>query len=257
MKSTTGRMKTGIIVLGFLALIAILSPGITYAASHSRGVSEQSFRMLDKHGEWTETAKFGRVWRPHVVNNWRPFLYGEWQFVDDGWYWDSYEPFGWLVYHYGNWYYIDGTGWVWIPGYDYSPAQVSWYDFDDYIAWAPLPPAGYFLPEPWDIGPVFYWNVVFVRDFHSHEIDRHCLTTRVQRPKEINRIARVAPSPERIETATHNKVEKLKVTHSDVQMGEHHFKQPQLPKEHLERTKPFRARVGRDVLKAPRMARHH
>ena len=34
---------------------------------------------------------------------WRPYFYGEWIWTDEGWYWESDEPWGWACYHYGRW----------------------------------------------------------------------------------------------------------------------------------------------------------
>lgn len=245
-------------VLGIIALSLILSPGRAFASTHttstdhSRATNAEKFQMLDEHGEWIENAKFGRVWRPHVAAGWRPFLYGEWDFVDNAWFWDSYEPFGWLVYHYGNWYFIDGTGWVWIPGYVWSPAQVSWFDYDDYIGWCPLAPAGYSFADPWDFGPVIYWNIVLVRDFHHPEIDRHVVRT-IQKPQNIKNVVRNAPDIQRIESATNTKIENLKANNATVNEGKHSLKQAQLPKEHIHQTQAFRDRIRREVL-VPRMA---
>jgi hypothetical protein len=35
-------------------------------------------------------------------------------------------------------------GWVWVPGYDWAPAWVSWRHADGFAGWAPLPPAARF-----------------------------------------------------------------------------------------------------------------
>ena len=35
---------------------------------------------------------------------------------------------------------LAGTGWVWVPGYTWAPAWVSWRYGDGYAGWAPLPP---------------------------------------------------------------------------------------------------------------------
>jgi hypothetical protein len=55
--------------------------------------------------------------------------------------WVSDEPWGWATYHYGRWANVDGTGWVWVPGYQWAPAWVSWRYGGGYAGWAPLPPA--------------------------------------------------------------------------------------------------------------------
>jgi hypothetical protein len=99
-----------------------------------------NFPDLDNYGEWIYMPGYGTVWRPDADPEWRPFMYGRWSYTNDGWMWNSDEPFGWIVSHYGNWYYSDDMGWVWVPGYDWSPARVDWYVTDNEIAWAPLFP---------------------------------------------------------------------------------------------------------------------
>jgi hypothetical protein len=75
---------------------------------------------------------------------WAPYANGRWIWTSDGWYWDSYEPFGYIVYHYGRWYYDNYYGWVWIPDYQWAPAWVEWRYDNAYIGWAPLPPYAVF-----------------------------------------------------------------------------------------------------------------
>jgi len=38
-----------------------------------------------------------------------------------------------------------GLGWVWVPGYEWAPAWVSWRYGDEYVGWAPLPPAAVWI----------------------------------------------------------------------------------------------------------------
>jgi hypothetical protein len=102
-----------------------------------------NFSELDEYGEWVHVEGLGRVWRPDADRGWRPFMYGNWVYSSDGWLWNSDEPFGWIVCHYGNWYEDDDYGWVWVPGYEWSPARVDWYVTDNEIAWAPLYPASH------------------------------------------------------------------------------------------------------------------
>jgi hypothetical protein len=99
-----------------------------------------SFNELNEYGEWVFVAGYGKVWRPYASHDWRPYYYGKWVWTSDGWLWDSDEPFGWISDHYGNWYYDDDWGWVWVPGYDYSPATVEWHVTDNEVGWLPLPP---------------------------------------------------------------------------------------------------------------------
>jgi Family of unknown function (DUF6600) len=175
-----------------LAFVCGIFPSTTMAAEKHVAIASGGFRMLDQHGEWIQNARFGRVWRPHVVSGWRPFVYGEWISTDDGWLWDSYEPFGWVTYHYGRWWFTADTGWFWIPGDVWGPGWVTWTNFDDYVGWAPLLP---------DAGPVFVWNVVFVKDFCKHEMDKHILKTVAARPHDVKQILRNSPDIKRVETA--------------------------------------------------------
>jgi hypothetical protein len=96
------------------------------------------FGELDNYGEWVMVPGYGTVWRPDADPDWRPFTYGHWVYSNEGWAWDSDEPFGWIVCHYGDWCYDDEQGWVWVPGYEWSPARVKWYVTDNEIGWAPI-----------------------------------------------------------------------------------------------------------------------
>ena len=101
------------------------------------------YETLSPHGQWYDTPEYGFVWQPAVAMQtpqWRPFLDGHWAYTDYGWMWMSEEPFAWAVYHYGRWAELHGVGWVWLPGYHWAPAWVSWRASDTYIGWAPLPP---------------------------------------------------------------------------------------------------------------------
>lgn len=96
---------------------------------------------LAPYGEWVNVGAYGPVWRPqHVGAGWRPYFYGRWEWTDEGWLWVSDEPWGWAAYHYGRWAYDSYYGWVWIPGYQWAPAWVTWRYSPEYIGWAPLGP---------------------------------------------------------------------------------------------------------------------
>ncbi len=92
---------------------------------------------LTDNGQWIYVNN-SYVWRPHVSVGWRPYTNGYWH---TGWggsvVWVSYEPWGWGPYHYGRWGYHNYYGWVWYPGYGYSPAWVYWIWGPTYVGWAP------------------------------------------------------------------------------------------------------------------------
>jgi hypothetical protein len=93
---------------------------------------------LADHGDWVYVGEFGWVWRPYVVAGWRPYYHGSWHYGPRGHLiWSSYEPWGWYPYHYGRWTYSGMYGWVWLPGYRYSPAWVYWAYGPSWVGWVP------------------------------------------------------------------------------------------------------------------------
>jgi hypothetical protein len=116
------------------------------ANSYQVGIGFNYFySSLSPHGRWIEIDDGLVVWKPRMNNrHWQPYSQGTWVWTNDGWYWDSYEPFGYVVYHYGRWHYDNYYGWIWVPDYQWAPAWVEWRYDDDYIGWAPLPPYAVF-----------------------------------------------------------------------------------------------------------------
>lgn len=158
----------------FLVLLAVSTfvlPALQPAVVGAADVSINYFYDNLNGGNWYEVADYGYVWQPDVATNptWRPYTDGYWAYTDVGWTWVSYEDFGWATYHYGRWARLADYGWVWIPGYEWGPAWVSWRTGGDYVGWAPLPPAGgdreaVYESQPvdsqvdaeYDIGPAYY-----------------------------------------------------------------------------------------------------
>jgi hypothetical protein len=104
--------------------------------------------QLRPYGRWVDVPPYGPAWQPTdalVVPGWRPYLnQGYWVNTDSGFYWHSDAPYGDIVFHYGRWLRDVRYGWVWIPGYDWAPAWVSWRHAEGFAGWAPLPPAARF-----------------------------------------------------------------------------------------------------------------
>jgi len=109
---------------------------------------------LNRYGSWV-TVEDQSYWRPRVDDSWRPYSAGRWVYTPSGMTWVSYEPWGWVPYHYGSWDFINGYGWLWRPGYVYSPAWVYWYWGPSYTGWCPI---GYYS---------HYYASVGFRGFHS------------------------------------------------------------------------------------------
>ena len=123
-----------------VAVVAVAAP--SRARAEVEVSAEASFGApLAPYGEWVVVAHHGRVWRPRgVAVGWRPYYHGRWVWTDDGWFWDSDEPWGWATYHYGRWYADPAFGWVWVPGNTWAPAWVTWRFGGGAIGWAPLLP---------------------------------------------------------------------------------------------------------------------
>lgn len=167
-------MKKIILLIGLLVLITVESQSLT----RTRVTFGFFYNSLAPYGEWIEIDRNFYVWKPMRVRyDWRPYSDGRWTWTRQGWYWVSYEPYGWAVFHYGRWHYDDYYGWVWIPGYDWSPAWVEWRYDDDYIGWAPLPPyatfniqVGISFTTHW-ASPVHHWSFVRYRHFCSPRVN--------------------------------------------------------------------------------------
>lgn len=171
-------MKRIMIVLALAAVPFLMAAPAAHAGF---GVSFGVFySSLGHHGEWITVDAGVYAWRPmNVAAGWRPYWNGRWMWTDDGWYWDSDEPWAWAAYHYGRWYYDDYYGWIWIPGYEWAPAWVEWRYGGSTIGWAPLGPYALFnvhygvhYARRW-ITPYHYWSFVDCRYMTHREIHRY------------------------------------------------------------------------------------
>jgi hypothetical protein len=113
------------------------------------------YEELNQYGEWVEDETHGPMWYPtKVQENWRPYVDGRWTPADEGYVFETQEPWGWATYHYGNWMPTEEYGWVWVPGRTWYPNTVSWRTSSEsespdesYVGWAPIPPPNY-TPQP-------------------------------------------------------------------------------------------------------------
>jgi uncharacterized protein YraI len=134
------------------------------------------YDRLEPYGDWV-WLQGQYVWVPvNVDRQWRPYTDGRWVYTDrHGWMWVSSEPFGWATYHYGRWGFSNQVGWFWVPGSRWGPAWVSWRSSDEYLAWAPLPPAydeGLSINIAVAMVPDYYWQVVPTDRFLSVDLRR-------------------------------------------------------------------------------------
>ena len=158
--------------------------GVSEITANPR-VNGYFYSNLSPYGSWIEIDYGVVVWRPTIMRmDWSPYRDGRWIWTSDGWYWQSYEPFGYITYHYGRWYFDDYYGWLWYPDYEWAPAWVEWRYDDDYIGWAPLHPYAVFSIS---IGihftnhyytPYYHWNFVGYNHFYDPYVYNHCLGPR-------------------------------------------------------------------------------
>ncbi len=159
------------------------------------------FDDLRFYGSWYELYPYGMVWRPVVVADWAPMVYGHWVWSSYGWMWVSYDPFGWAVYNYGFWVNDFTLGWVWVPDYAWEPVRCEWTWWDDTICWAPLPPPGIHYGDPWD-NRGDPWVAVPLPKFKNTDIVRARITPKYKSGTTDRTLRRAAPDVNVIERGT-------------------------------------------------------
>lgn len=190
------------------------------------------FDELDPYGTWYESGEFGTVWRPIMGPGWQPFVRGHWIWTSYGWMWVSYEPFGWATYHYGNWWLDPMLGWIWVPGYDWSPCPVDWFYADGYLGWAPLPPSGHYWDDPWEDQGRYKdgWVVVEAGKFKNTDVGNERIAPqRFKSEYRTGTAVRRAPDTKTIERATHERVKETNVRIDSRRVGERELRKVVLP----------------------------
>ena len=138
-----------------LICILLIATGTKKATAQDVSVSYQAFYdNLAPYGLWVYDPQYGNVFVPYEDAGFRPYTRGYWAMTEYGNTWISDDPWGWACYHYGRWTYNGYYGWIWIPGYEWAPAWVSWRYGHGYAGWAPLGPGiyagdGYYCPDNW------------------------------------------------------------------------------------------------------------
>lgn len=138
------------------------SDNYNYSDQDNTEVNYETFySQLQPYGNWTNSVEYGNVWQPYASEGFRPYeTGGHWVSTVDGWAWASDYNWGWAPFHYGRWLLDPSIGWAWVPGYEWAPAWVTWGQYNDYYAWAPLAPGinvGY--ENAWR-APGNYWSFV-------------------------------------------------------------------------------------------------
>ena len=178
-------MKRMIIFLLTITAILLVDNKISANTNTNIDGGIYFYSSLSPFGTWIQISGGVNVWRPANINSaWQPYRDGYWVWTNDGWYWESYEPFGYITYHYGRWYYDDYYGWIWIPDNQWAPAWVEWRYDDDYIGWAPLPPYASFSISfgiNFSVNyysPYHHWHFVRYRHFCDPYAYKYYIPTR-------------------------------------------------------------------------------
>ncbi len=176
-----------------LMVIAILFSGcagtnsITESTDSGTVTYQTFYDNLSPYGTWIDYPNYGNVWDPNTESDFRPYATnGHWASSPEGWAWASDFNWGWAPFHYGRWLYDDMYGWLWIPGYDWSPAWVTWGSVDDFYCWAPLMPGvdvnlqfGSWRPHS------IYWNACS----RDHIYDRN-LSAAIQTHDQVKAVSK-------------------------------------------------------------------
>src|SRR5262249_36642817 len=102
------------------------------------GLSLSFHDALSPYGTWVNVNGCTDCWHPNA-SGFVPFTNGYWADTPDyGLTWVGNEPYEWAPYHYGQWVFVPQMGWVWQPGYQWSPAPVTWAYGDNYVGWSPI-----------------------------------------------------------------------------------------------------------------------
>jgi uncharacterized protein DUF6600 len=160
------------------------------------------FDHLGNYGNWIHDRQFGLVWRPCCIESWRPFYYGHWIFTRFGWTWIGYEPFSWITSHYGTWFRNAEDQWLWISGYEWSPARVQWIQYGDNIGWSPVQ----ITSQPWLKDGRNDWVLVPFQNFTREMIGFYCCPV-YQRPQTRTVIRRIPPELDEASGLSHQRIQ--------------------------------------------------
>jgi hypothetical protein len=154
-------------LLAAMLVVFLIGGKSEVAQAQDITVSYQTFYdNLAPYGHWIYDSEYGNVWVPNEGGDFRPYgSRGQWVMTEYGNTWVSDDPWGWAVYHYGRWTYNPYYGWIWVPGYEWAPAWVSWRFGGGYAGWAPLGPGinvgmTYYAPDSWwvFVGPQYMYR---------------------------------------------------------------------------------------------------
>jgi hypothetical protein len=252
MKKKNALIKLSVVLSSLFILFLITGCSTTEMQSNTTDYNQQSYNIddLNSYGAWVQIDGYGRAWYPYAVNGWMPFDNGHWVYSDTGnWTWVSYEPFGWIVYHYGYWYDDSIYGWVWIPGDGaWSPANVLWTNYGDYIGWAPLPPRGVVYGRPWDKDQGRYWHIVRRNDFTKENIRNYRVTNLIGNESGGREIIDRQPARQLVERSIGRSVPEVRIQRQIIKLPKRNIERMDLPQQEKTRVDQNTNRVRKEVL---------
>ncbi len=160
------KVFNSLLYISVLSMLLVVA-SVSRSQAQDVSVSYQTFYdELSPYGQWVYDPEYGNVWVPNEDGDFRPYgSRGQWVMTDYGNTWVSDDPWGWACYHYGRWTYNGYYGWIWVPGYEWAPAWVSWRYGGGYAGWAPLAPGygvgiSYGCPDSWwvFVGPQYLYR---------------------------------------------------------------------------------------------------
>ena len=238
-----------IIMVLILVFISACSASDSQYNMNTTNPGSYDLNELNIYGDWIHVEPYGEVWQPFVVNGWAPFDNGHWDYTNAGWTWVSYEPFGWIVYHYGYWYNDPFYGWVWLPSDNFwSPARVTWIDYDDYVGWAPIPPPGIVYGNPWEMNENHHWHVVRHKDFTEDNIRSYTINNPIRNESGSRGITRTEPDKFEIQKYVNKPIQEVKLKHETVTLPPRQINKMNLPKEENKRVEQHTSHINREVL---------
>lgn len=213
--------------ISFLSVLLITSTGSKVQAQDITVSYQTFYDELSPYGQWVYDPEYGNVWVPNEGGDFRPYgSRGYWAMTEYGNTWISDDPWGWAVYHYGRWTFNPYYGWIWVPGYEWAPAWVSWRFGHGYCGWAPLSP-GYYVGSNYGC-PDNWWaftnpRYMYRHDHYNYWNDRGYNHTYIRQTTIINNVYtdnhthvqyNYGPRASTIEQVTHQPVQVYRVSQS-------------------------------------------
>jgi len=209
--------KKSILIFVFAFLLSIMGANVTRAYTNV-DVAFNFHDALAPYGSWVNVSTCGNCWQPRVNAGFIPYTNGHWVYTTYGPTWVGYEPWAWCAYHYGQWVFTPEFGWIWQPGYSYTPGRVVWATGPDYIGWTPYVAGGGPNVNFWVVvnrdrfGYSNYSNYVLRRDAVHGLFDRRVVRvqsgalSRVEAERITRRTIREVPVDVRQVSADHRTV---------------------------------------------------